>query len=330
VAEVTAQHHIDLTDLERIPVRVARSQLTSTIVLVSDVLGMRCAGTPEPWRRAIRSALDRRDVAVLAPVSDARSSLVPDCVLPVPYGGTSKLEDDLASIASTEPERLAAELAADIGPRRSPQWRIVEQHPQRWLQAYSGSLGRAAQAVAPVWSAAAGLLEREIERVGAAAMCGTLRELLSSFHPLGRIRGDRLSLPRRGRRDGHWTLSPHGLVLTPMLAGPGTVLVRRTGSLVTHIGYPLPGLIRLLDDERTDDASLEALLGSSRARVLRALDEPARVGALARVLQAVPSAATYHISALEDAGLVHRRREGQRVVVRRTRRGTAVLSLYDC
>jgi DNA-binding transcriptional ArsR family regulator len=76
-------------------------------------------------------------------------------------------------------------------------------------------------------------------------------------------------------------------------------------------------------------ATLEALVGPQRARLLRALERPRTVGELARTLIAVPSAATHQVSALEAAGLVVRRRDGQCVIVHRTLRGARLVELYE-
>jgi DNA-binding MarR family transcriptional regulator len=76
-------------------------------------------------------------------------------------------------------------------------------------------------------------------------------------------------------------------------------------------------------------ATLEALVGPQRARLLRALERPQSVGELARTLIAVPSAATHQVTALEAAGLVVRRRNGQRVIVHRTVRGARLVELYE-
>jgi DNA-binding transcriptional ArsR family regulator len=82
-------------------------------------------------------------------------------------------------------------------------------------------------------------------------------------------------------------------------------------------------------DATLGEASLEALLGGPRARILRELDRPATNGRLAAALQTVPSAATHHVSALVSAGLVLRDRSGPGLVIRRTARGDALLSLYE-
>lgn len=73
---------------------------------------------------------------------------------------------------------------------------------------------------------------------------------------------------------------------------------------------------------------LDALLGARRAAILRTLERPETPGHLAAVLNATPGAASYQLNTLEAAGLITRRRVGREVVVRRTRRGTALLAIY--
>lgn len=74
--------------------------------------------------------------------------------------------------------------------------------------------------------------------------------------------------------------------------------------------------------------SLEALLGTPRATLLRVLERPASAGAIAEALHATPSVASHHIATLERAGLARRERRGRHVLVWRTRRGAALLDLY--
>ncbi len=76
-------------------------------------------------------------------------------------------------------------------------------------------------------------------------------------------------------------------------------------------------------------AKLVALLGEPRALILDGLDAPASCGDIAKELQMVPAGATHHLRSLEAAGLVKRRRDGQRVIVERTARGSELLALYE-
>jgi DNA-binding transcriptional ArsR family regulator len=79
-------------------------------------------------------------------------------------------------------------------------------------------------------------------------------------------------------------------------------------------------------DEAPD--AFEALLGWQRARILKGLDGAQRPGQIAEALRMVPAGATHHLSRLEAAGLVIRKRSGRHVVVERTARGSALLELY--
>jgi DNA-binding transcriptional ArsR family regulator len=99
---------------------------------------------------------------------------------------------------------------------------------------------------------------------------------------------------------------------------------------VPRFTHAAAGQLRLSDaHERRPVNELDALLGRPRALVLRHLDRPATVGSIAAALYAVPSAASYHITALAAAGLVARERRGQYVLVHRTAKGTALLALYE-
>jgi DNA-binding MarR family transcriptional regulator len=87
---------------------------------------------------------------------------------------------------------------------------------------------------------------------------------------------------------------------------------------------------RLLGPEASvPAASLEALIGLPRARILRRLERPRTMGELAQLIASLPSAVTHHVATLAAAGLVARKRRGRRVLVDRSARGTALLALYD-
>ena len=74
---------------------------------------------------------------------------------------------------------------------------------------------------------------------------------------------------------------------------------------------------------------LAALLGAPRARILRRLDRALTAGGVAKELAFGPSAASHHLGVLEQAGLIDRQREGRRVLIHRTARGTRLLALYE-
>jgi DNA-binding transcriptional ArsR family regulator len=162
--------------------------------------------------------------------------------------------------------------------------------------------------------------------VGVACARGMAAQLLTGIHPRARVDGDQWQLA-----DPDLTrlrLSQQGLTLLPILGGSDAARagVRDDGTL-EWIAYPLAGAWK--QPARRKPAELAALIGEQRARLLRALDTPRSVGRLAETLMAVPSAATHHVGALETAGLVTRERDGRRVMVHRTSRGTQLVGLYD-
>ena len=320
--------YIDLTQLTQTQIRVAVTPLPSVLALVADTLGHRPSGVPSAWRRALAPVLGRSELAAFEPVCDIRGPILPDCALPLPDEGVSNGDDALELIAGTDPDVLIDQLARDYGSSLPPAWRAVEPRPRDWLRSYERALSRATGAIAPIWIASTALLEREVERLGVAAVNGSIRELLATLHPGFRLDGDVLSVPRRAEGDAYCEVSSQGLVLVPIVAGRLSRLVARTESGVTHLGYPLPGLERLLSGDATSPEGLAVLIGPARARLLHALDRPTHAGALADVLQAVPSAVTHHLGVLEAAGLIYRQRDGKHVVVTRTARATALLALY--
>ena len=171
----------------------------------------------------------------------------------------------------------------------------------------------------PRWKDAAWQLEHEHERVELAAGEGGVPALLTDLSP---------ALDRGPPEPDAARIADDGLVVIPLLAGPeACARYHDADGRITHVAYPMPGA-RLTGPMTKPDAQLVSLLGHRRAAILRALDRPTTPGRLARVLDAGPSVATYHLNALEDAGLVARHRAGGRILVHRTERGTSLLALF--
>ena len=74
--------------------------------------------------------------------------------------------------------------------------------------------------------------------------------------------------------------------------------------------------------------SLAALLGSTRAAVLRALREPRGTAELAAAVQISPASASEHTKILRDASLIETRREGRSVQHSLTSLGTAMADTH--
>jgi DNA-binding transcriptional ArsR family regulator len=304
-----------LVDGDR-PLVVEFSELPSALTLLIDALGGQRFGAPLAWRRAVVSALEPRDIAALGPFVKSQAHEVPTCIVPPrARAGRAALEEDLERIAATPPEVLAAEL--DPGGH----WGAVARNPGPWLAAFVRAARRACAGLRGPWKSAAGLLDREAERVGVAVTRRTERELIAALVPpaMWRLHGPAPHGTERG---------PH-LGMVPLLAGRYATHVRFIDDELTHIAYPARDAWLLLDGGAHPPAALEALLGAQRALILRKLDRPMTAGRIADALRAVPSAASHHLTILERAGLLERERQGRHVLVRRTARGSEVLALYE-
>lgn len=317
---------LDLSDIDRQPVRAAITPFASLLISVLDALDDPIAARRAPWRDDIRNRLRQRDIAALLPLGG--SGWHPECGVPAPDAPVASMDDELDRIQSVPIEDIEAELD-DLreGPAKA-RWVLARRGSARWKAAYVDALARAWVGYQPVWDKARTALDREVERLGAGIATGAVRELLATVHPRSHVVGERWHLQSDISRELH--VSCRGLRLAPMIhPTPRVCLHDDDHDGLCALGYPLPGF----DIHRALDAvspnALAALLGAPRSMFLRRLDQPMTVGSLADALHAVPSAATHHVRALERAGLVRRERAGQKVLVSRTRRGTALLELYS-
>ena len=201
--------------------------------------------------------------------------------------------------------------------------------PARWLRTYVTALRRAWTIFEPLWARSAGRMDREVERVSVALARGAGAELITTRFSSCALDGERLLLPSH-TVDGGAVRVGGALQLQPLLAPPPAAgWTDDYGDLCLAIRYPVPGAWRAFEGEDPPTASLDALLGPHRARILAHLERgAATAGELARLLHGVPSIASHHVRALERAGLVARERDGRHVRVHRTARGTRLVELY--
>lgn len=314
-----------LTSLSRQQVRVAVAPLATVAELTYDALTRRL-GSPDAWLAPVRQSLEPCDLALLGPVYAPRTPFIPDMLTPPPPSPRSSLDEELDRVASIPPSDLVGEIAAH-GQLDGP-WSFAARHPKQWIDRYVAATRRAWTAVEPLWHRAGPLFEREVERVATALTSGALEQVLDGLFARGHAVDDAWFLHGRV---GPVVLAP-GLILQPMVIGVDAGLITEARGAVTHFGYPLPRARRLAYATSAglpDEDALAALVGSPRAAILRRLDQVHTAGALAREVSLAPSAVTHHLAMLERAGLVRREKVGRRVVVHRSKRGTALLNLYD-
>ncbi len=323
---MTGVEYIEAEDVRRHPFRVAITPLPSLNSALRDAAGAGRAGTPEPWCAAIRAHLRTRDYETLAPFVTDGPLLAPDPLVGLAKPPGESLKDGIERMMATPVDRLAEELA-ECNRFSGGAWTEAARDPAGWLRRYVAALLRAWMGFRPVWRQARGAIDREVERVGTASALDAQLELLDGLVSNGAVENERWGFSW-GPEDRRVGIAPTGLVLMPMVAGERAFVVAGEYTSVGHLAYPVRSTFALSPAE-PPPAALESLLGVPRAQILRRLESPTSIGRLADALNAVPSAATHHVGALEAAGLVTRDRRGRQVMVWRTPRGEALLALYD-
>jgi DNA-binding transcriptional ArsR family regulator len=323
-----AAQRLPLAALRSTVIAPSISPLPTALALIAAALGDRGS----PLRRELLGHLRERDVAALLPLrtADAVDGTGGRPNELVPAAPVATFAEQVEAVAALDPGALAeaVDTAVRAGHPAGP-WRRVAAEPARWLRAYTEALRRAWVVLEPLWQRSAPVLDREVERISVALARGAGPELLARVYPQCAVAGEELLLPSHTAAGGP-VRAGRPLLVYPLVAPPSAAgWTDDYGDVCLAVRYAIPGAWRALDGEGPPPASLAALLGPQRARMLLRLERPATAGELAQLLHAVPSMASHHLRALERAGLVTRTRDGRHVRVRRTVRGDALVTLYE-
>jgi hypothetical protein len=276
------------------------------------------------WRATVQPMLAKAQLDTLLAAVDGPTCYVPDFLTPVPSTARPSLEQELATVAATPLDRVAAEMdAAWTGHPTPPAIQRFATDPAGGLTELIQQVRRYFQlAIAPLWPRLRVLVEREIQQRARVATDRGPSALVSNLHSQLDWNGSALQLASAKER--RWTLDGHPLTLLPSgFAGPmvypmtegvtGRALwygPRGYGDLWNAAVAP-PALL-------VPPAALAALLGPTRAAVLTLLSTPHSTGEVANALRLAPATASHHLTTLRDAGLVTNERDGRRLRYLRT------------
>ncbi len=176
--------------------------------------------------------------------------------------------------------------------------------------------------MAPVWPTVEQVVTAELrDRAWQLATEGA-EATLNSLHPGIRWRDGVLEVGAPTEAD--IDLAGRGLRLMPSVWTRPAVAMGWTQPTLVYPARPSSWAQVYPGDDGQD--RLAAVLGTTRARVLRALASEHTTSQLARELDISPASASTHAAALRGAGLVTTRREGQAVRHALTELGQAVAS----
>jgi DNA-binding transcriptional ArsR family regulator len=305
-------------DVARIRFSPASAPLTETVLVMA---GLRClaAGRVRPgtgrWLREARRAFPvtaRPLLDLLKPGGawpDFLDSFAPD------------LAQGLEEVRATPRAVLRSELSRD--------WRDRPGRPPTWIRNLAGgdreSLELVVRAlrdlhhavVAPRWDNAIAVFHADVARRIPVLAAGGHEELFGTLHPL--LRWQHGGLDRTGT-DGEYGLQGQGMVLLPSAFWTGDPLfsVSADGlrpNVLVYAAHP-NGYVSVGEDLMAEAAGgdrLAALLGPTRAAVLRALAEPRGTAELADVVGISPASASEHAKVLRESFLIDTRRAGRAV-----------------
>ncbi|MEU5139658.1 helix-turn-helix domain-containing protein [Streptomyces sp. NPDC021139] len=327
------QVEFDQGALARLRVARGSDALWETVLSLQLLQNGQESLTYGPWRREVRDALHRAGLA-----DDVRALMslcpptgyFPDFL--TPGLGDLGLEDAVDRVLSTPRRRLATELDHLCSPLRGPvpsSVRWVATGDPAALRRLGDTLRRYhALAVAPYLSVIRARAGQDRARRAEAALAGGAEALLASYAELpGWRRPDHARLATPYPESRLLRLGGRPLTLVPAffcVRAPLALVDESLPHVLVHPLGPEPGWLPRF---RAGGAgpSVAQLIGTSRARVLAALEAPLTTTALATALRLAPSTASRHAAVLREAGLVATRREGNRVLHRRTGLGSALL-----
>ncbi|HEY0696676.1 MAG TPA: helix-turn-helix domain-containing protein [Micromonospora sp.] len=302
--------------------------------LFDTVRSLRAIGArrPAPQRREarwpdgeVRQALAPR-LGTLLPLVPA-AGYCPDFLTPA--APTGDLDADIDAVLSTRPARLRAELEILASYRRLPAWTYdLARGDLPTLRRLGDALrGYHRLAVAPAdWAGRDRIEADRAVRINALAG-GGVSQLLTSFGPGWRWNPPVLEIDTWF--DDELAVDSRGLVLAPSLFLE-RVSVTDDGENAPVLGYPVPRDVPpAVGEPAVPVGALDALLGRTRAAVLRAALAGGGTTEIARRVGVSPGSVSEHARVLREAGLLVTRRLGQTALHTATRRGRGLLGDDD-
>lgn len=276
-----------------------------------------------PWLRQVRSQVPAADLRLLR-LAVPDGGCVPDFLYPADLDADVSLDDQLAGLEALSLSQYEAELSQAWAPAPLPEPLRGEGGRARLVLALNNY---AEQVLAPIRPQLRASLDAEIARRAERAARDGLTGLFADLHP--EIRVDALRITVAKAHHGCAGFARASITLVPsVFAWPRLVVVDRSPDTV-QLHYPVREIGRSWLDigsaNRSDNA-LAALIGGTRATILRELVIPRSTSQLARMLGSSPGGISTHLSTLRRNGLVTATRNGRSVFYRRTILGASLIA----
>ncbi len=177
--------------------------------------------------------------------------------------------------------------------------------------------------VQPYWADVRANHHSELAQHGRLLACRGVGAALTTVIPGARWCGDCMLID--SPQDRTVRLDGRGLVITPAAFWTGPPLVGELPEQPVLLAYPAPAELSIRAGAESD--SLAAILGATRAAVLRLLTTEHTTGDIARQLGISAASASEHSATLRSARLIASRRDGKAVIHHATVLGLDLIRL---
>ncbi|WP_344485746.1 winged helix-turn-helix domain-containing protein [Nonomuraea monospora] len=262
-----------------------------------------------------------REGAQLLDVLAPMSPYWPDFL--TPPEASNGLDSGLESFLSTPRDRLSDELARLALHRRLPGWvsSVAAGDAGMMIRVAAAMRAYHDAAIAPYHSLIGTAVAADRAQRARDLLEGGTEGLFDGMAPLMRWRYPALDVTFGHDCELH--LLGRGLRLVPSYFCQRVPVTLADPGLPPVLIYPIGQKYRW--ERAVDGRSVEALLGRTRAAVLRNLSTSATTSELARTLEISPASASRHATVLRDAGLIVTARDGPAVLHTITPLGKALL-----
>ena len=253
-----------------------------------------------------------------------------DFLSPVPGALSTTIDDLLAQVRATPPEQAHREVALALGRQPPVDRRVARILASDQVAEYAADVLDTAwhALIEPEWHTLRAILERDVVyRAGQLAARGWAAALTDLHAHLSWQQGQIVlsRWPSAEQAD----LGGRGLLFIPSVFIWPRLALTLDPPWPPALIYPARGVAALWEHTAPrgragPGAALDRLLGTSRAAILFALEEPASTTHLAATLGQSVGGIGDHLAVLRSAGLITRARSGRSVLYRRTPVGDAL------
>lgn len=318
--------HFTAEDLTRVRLAGAPDPLWETVL---SLFRLRTRSAPlvfDRWRRETLTRSRRSTLQFLMPLTPG--GYYPDFLTPAE--SALGLEAGIEAVLSTARHRLASEIELLRTPPRGlpPHLRLLAEGDVDALDHLGQALREQHRtAVAPHWTQVQSHAEADRAKRTRALLEGGCEGLLESFRPTMRWQNPVLETDFGSDEDQDLYLEGRGLLLVPSFFSWGTPDALYDCSLSPVLVYPVEHDLRPAGEvvDRESGDHLGALIGTTRAWVLGAVEDGCTTSELARRVGINASSISQHTTVLREARLIRTTRMGKSVVHTLTPLGRSLL-----